>query len=844
MASPQPGYLLSVDLGTSNTVAVIRWPDGRVRPLLVDGTHVMPSSVFLDEGGHIHVGRDAQRLALTAPGRYEPNPKQRTEEDAILLGEREVPVVALLTAILRAVADKAIEAVGFLPPAVLTHPAKWTARRRDLLQDAAAKAGFPPVRLVPEPIAAAHYFAAAQPIPPNGSVAVFDFGGGTLDVAVVRNNGVMGFGVLGDGGLSDLGGLDVDAALVAHLGRTIAHNAPELWQRLQHPESQTDKRSRRQFWDDVRGAKEMLSRTTVAPVPVPTVDVSLHLTRDELEGLATPLLDRAIGETVRVIQAAGLEPAQLRGLYLVGGASRIPLVARLLHQRLGIAPIVLEQPELPVAEGALATQPQLPSHNPMTLARTEPPVSPAPPVQAYTPPNGADGHFQPPQGTDGPFLPPTPARPLWKRPPAWIAAAVVLLLVIVGGWWLLRDPYPQLPMHQLAQVGATAPLPQGATGSASAELEDGVAYFFSPTGDGKTGEITAVDTESGKEQWRNSAGLVTGSAWGSLAVGSGFILVRADNSGPLDSLYLIDPDTGKVRATIVADVMYDRIWFLGDRLIVYRGDVETAYAYDTDGKEVWNHPWKGDVGQGGLWSAISAPANTTVDSAGLFYGLGKDKTVTVWKAEDGSTVASASILKDPAKDKTELFEGKLYIASGDTNYGLTEYDGKLTAGATTQVTGVGKPDLLWGCGEERLCLREKTDAGKYAVAVFDLTDKGPVLAWHSSADQNTTWITGMGEHFALYVDNEKTGPTTTILDADFKPIGAPHAGTFSAIDSGSLLLFPGGTSTQAFDVKGLGALDGVEIGLGQIGVAGCVPDQKVLACHGSDGYTVWRFRDA
>ncbi|MGH8794627.1 MAG: Hsp70 family protein, partial [Stackebrandtia sp.] len=284
---PANGYLLGVDLGTSHTVAVIRWPDGRTRPLLVDGAPVMPSAVFMDESGHIHVGRDAQRLAQTDPARFDPNPKHRIGETSVLLGDREVPVTSLLAAVLRNVASKAVEAVGHLPPAVLTCPAKWGQQRRSILEDAAARAGFPPVKLVPEPVAAAHYFTDVmrQPVPAGSSVAVFDFGGGTLDIAVVRHESDGTFAVLADGGLEDLGGLDIDAALVEYLGRTIAANAPQTWHRLTQPANGTDRRDRRLFWDDVRGAKEMLSRTTVAPVPVPGVEASLHLTRDELERL-------------------------------------------------------------------------------------------------------------------------------------------------------------------------------------------------------------------------------------------------------------------------------------------------------------------------------------------------------------------------------------------------------------------------------------------------------------------------------------------------------------------------------------------------------------------------------
>ncbi|WP_432984113.1 Hsp70 family protein [Dactylosporangium sp. CA-233914] len=355
MTQPQQGFAIGVDLGTSNTVAVVRHPDGRTRPLLVDGAPIMPSGVYVDEHGRIHVGRDAYRLAGLDPSRFDPNPKRRIDEPTVLLGDRELPTVDLLAAILGAVARAAVEAVGFLPTAVLTYPAAWGTRRRDTLAEAARRAGWPPVRLVPEPVAAARYFADVlrRPVPVGAAIAVFDFGGGTLDIAVVRNENGR-FAVIGSGGLEDLGGLDVDAAIVEHLGNVINQTAPASWAALRNPQSTSQRRDRRLFWDDIRGAKEMLSRATVAPITVPGQDQAIHLTREELERVTDPLIRRAVWETGKVVQSAGLRPDQLAGMFLVGGSSRLPLAARLLHAELGIAPTVLEQPELPVAEGALA----------------------------------------------------------------------------------------------------------------------------------------------------------------------------------------------------------------------------------------------------------------------------------------------------------------------------------------------------------------------------------------------------------------------------------------------------------------------------------------------------------
>ncbi|MER7420351.1 Hsp70 family protein [Micromonospora peucetia] len=377
MAGQHEGYALGVDLGTSHTVAVLRRPDGHTRPLLVDGQPIIPSGVYADADGLLHAGRDAQRLARTDPGRYEPNPKRRIDEPTVLLGDRRYPPAELLAATLHAVARAAVEAVGFLPPAVLTCPATWDAARRQVLADALAVAGWPSAaehtltgptppgtRLLREPVAAARYYTQVlrRPVPVGGTVAVFDFGAGTLDVAVLRNEGAdpwgdSGFTVVTAGGADDLGGLDLDVALLGRLGELVAEADPARWDRLTRPESATQWRERHELWENVRGAKEMLSRVTAAPVAVPGVEAAVILTRADLERVAAPLLARAVAVAREVIGAAGLDPQQFSGLFLVGGATRMPMVARLLHAELGVAPTVLEQPELPVAEGALTDLP-------------------------------------------------------------------------------------------------------------------------------------------------------------------------------------------------------------------------------------------------------------------------------------------------------------------------------------------------------------------------------------------------------------------------------------------------------------------------------------------------------
>ncbi|HTJ35030.1 MAG TPA: Hsp70 family protein [Dactylosporangium sp.] len=353
-------FRFAVDLGTSNTVAVVDRGDGTPRPLLFDGNPLLPSAVFADAGGALLVGRDAERHMMTDAARYEPNPKGRIDDGAILLGDREVSVAQLLAAVLRRAASEAEQTgVPVAGATVLTCPVDWGNTRRAVLLDAAARAGLGRVALLDEPVSAATYCVRALGgrLAPGRCAAVFDFGGGTLDVTVVEAApapaGPAGLRVLATGGLADLGGTDIDAALVGHLGHLVAAASPDLWRRLSAPQTPAEFRDRRTFWSEVRQAKEMLSRAASAPIHVPGSDRATHLTREELDRIAGPLVDRAVDETRRVLERSGVTPARLDAIVLVGGSSRLPLVASRLHARFGLAPVVPEQPELPVAFGAL-----------------------------------------------------------------------------------------------------------------------------------------------------------------------------------------------------------------------------------------------------------------------------------------------------------------------------------------------------------------------------------------------------------------------------------------------------------------------------------------------------------
>ncbi|MBC6451744.1 Hsp70 family protein, partial [Actinokineospora xionganensis] len=207
--------------------------------------------------------------------------------------------------------------------------------------------------LVPEPVAAAAHFASfpGQTLGPGQALAVYDLGAGTFDVAIVGAT-QNGFAVLAEAGLPDLGGLDVDQALLEHVGRQVSHRDPGGWQRLLRPDSTADRRAQRALREDVKAAKEALSRHPQTEVPLPEPFDDVLVSRVELEAMIRPGMLRSVELLAATIRSTGLTPDRLVGIYLVGGSSRIPLVATLIAEQLRVVPTSLDQPETAVALGA------------------------------------------------------------------------------------------------------------------------------------------------------------------------------------------------------------------------------------------------------------------------------------------------------------------------------------------------------------------------------------------------------------------------------------------------------------------------------------------------------------
>jgi molecular chaperone DnaK len=347
-------YGLGIDLGTTQTAAAVL-AGGRVETARLGARRAeIPSAVFVKADGGLLVGEAAERRGQDEPGRLAREFKRRMGDPVpILAGGVPFSAHALTAKLLRHVLDTVTRLQDGPPTSVaLTYPANWGPYKREQLDQAIRLADAGPVRLLTEPEAAARQHAIARRIAPGETVAVYDLGGGTFDVAVLRREGD-GFELLGPPeGIEQLGGADFDEAVFAHvLGALdggldgLDPNDPEAVLALA--------RLRR----DCVEAKESLSFDTEATIPValPGRHTRVRLNRSEFEAMIAPSVQDTVEATRRALRSAGVEPSGLSAILLAGGSSRIPLVATVLAAEFERPVVADPHPEYSIALGAAST---------------------------------------------------------------------------------------------------------------------------------------------------------------------------------------------------------------------------------------------------------------------------------------------------------------------------------------------------------------------------------------------------------------------------------------------------------------------------------------------------------
>jgi len=343
--------ILGIDLGTTNSeIAIYR--DGRPEVLRDDqGRIILPSVVGLTETGELLVGEEARNQFLLYPERTVRSIKRRMGSDAkVQLGEREYTPQEISAIILSRLKEIAQARLGRpIRKAVITVPAYFSDTQRQATREAGEIAGLEVARIINEPTAAALVYEAAQH--QGKRILVYDLGGGTFDVSVVRiEQGVVE--VISSHGNNHLGGDDFDHKIVEHVlehlklkhGVDVADRPQAMARILRSAEDAKKQLSDHPY---ARIAEEYLAEHSGQPV-----NLDLELSREEYEDMIAPFIEETLGAIHIALESAGLTSSQVDEILLVGGATRTPLIRRRLVEAFGTQPRGEVDPDLCVAMGA------------------------------------------------------------------------------------------------------------------------------------------------------------------------------------------------------------------------------------------------------------------------------------------------------------------------------------------------------------------------------------------------------------------------------------------------------------------------------------------------------------
>lgn len=342
--------IVGIDLGTTNSeVAFII--DNNAEILMDQDNGIVPSCVSLDKNGYLRVGKEARNQAMINPENTVASIKRRMGEDtAVTLGDATYLPQEISAVILKALKARAEKILAQpVSKAVITVPAYFTDDQRQATREAGQIAGLEVVRIINEPTAAA--LAYENTSKQTERILVYDLGGGTFDVSIVKiESGVVE--VMASTGDNHLGGDDFDRQIADRLADHIAqardvqvNDQPLVMHRLQRA---------------AETAKIALSSAPYATVEEDhitldngaPVHLSYELGREEFEAMIDEDLGRTMDAVSRAMEDAGVLPSDLDKIILVGGTTRIPAISRLLEEQTGILPRSEIDPDLCVAFGA------------------------------------------------------------------------------------------------------------------------------------------------------------------------------------------------------------------------------------------------------------------------------------------------------------------------------------------------------------------------------------------------------------------------------------------------------------------------------------------------------------
>src|SRR6266513_3046284 len=362
--------IVGIDLGTTNSLVAFIQGDVPVVIPGDDGLNLVPSVVALDENDEIVVGNAARRYLIETPERAVYSIKRlmgrgiedvreelklfpfRLAEDLqagevlrIKLGNKTYTPPEISAFILRQLKRNAERFFGGpVTKAVITVPAYFNDAQRQATKDAGRIAGLDVLRLVNEPTAASLAYGLDKK--KDGIVAVYDLGGGTFDISILKlKDGI--FEVIATNGDTHLGGDDIDNLLIAVAVEDIAGDL-KIDVR-QYPEVVQHLRSA------VIAVKILLSTEEAADIEVELPEGKLYqrrITREMFEQMALPIVNRTLGPCRRALKDADLLPSEIDEVVLVGGSTRIPLVRQKVEELFGSRPHTELNPDEVVALGA------------------------------------------------------------------------------------------------------------------------------------------------------------------------------------------------------------------------------------------------------------------------------------------------------------------------------------------------------------------------------------------------------------------------------------------------------------------------------------------------------------
>ena len=351
--TPMGELAVGIDLGT--TYSAIAWLDDLGRPQTLnnaEGDKLTPSAVLF-EGDHFVVGKEAIKALATEAEDVAQCAKRRMGNRYFdrPLGGRQYPPEAIQACILNKLRVDASRQIGPVTQAVVTVPAYFDETRRKATQDAGYIAGLDVLDIINEPTAAAIAYGVLTAAKRGEAtvkpqhVLVYDLGGGTFDVTVLRIEASCFIALATDGDVA-LGGHDWDQRLMEMVAERF-RDEHDLDPRI-------DPNTVGRLWRECEDAKRTLSarqKTTVV-CDYQGRTSKLELSRQQFEERTADLLERTRFTVSETIRASGLEAAEIDHVLLVGGSTRMPAVTQMLRELTGQEPDVSISPDEAVAHGA------------------------------------------------------------------------------------------------------------------------------------------------------------------------------------------------------------------------------------------------------------------------------------------------------------------------------------------------------------------------------------------------------------------------------------------------------------------------------------------------------------